>query len=105
MIATNYLDGDMPLADWQGLDEGDSLLLDVREPEEYAAGHVPGAVNFPLSSLRRRYQELPTERPIVAYCKVGQRAYYAVRFLAQRGYRVANLSGGYTTYEALRPSR
>jgi predicted protein tyrosine phosphatase/rhodanese-related sulfurtransferase len=52
---------------------------------------LPGAVRFPLSSLRRRYQELPTQRPIAAYGKVGQRAYYAVRFLAQRGYHVAKV--------------
>jgi NADPH-dependent 2,4-dienoyl-CoA reductase/sulfur reductase-like enzyme/rhodanese-related sulfurtransferase len=100
MIATNHLDGDMPLADWTDLDG--RLLLDVREPDEFAAGHVDGAVNLPLSQLRERYRELPSGRPVAAYCQVGQRGYYAVRFLRQHGCNAANLSGGYTTYRALR---
>ena len=102
MIATNYLDGDMPLAEWSALGADDHLLVDVREPGEFEAGHIPGAVNLPLSQLRRRYAELPADRSLVLCCTVGQRAYYATRFLAQHGYRVANLSGGYTTYVAMK---
>jgi rhodanese-related sulfurtransferase len=101
MIAENVLDGDMPLADWRRLGRGDAVVIDVREPEEYAAGHVPGARNVPLSRLRERYGELPREREVWLVCGVGQRAYYATRFLAQHGYRVRNLSGGFTTYRAL----
>jgi NADPH-dependent 2,4-dienoyl-CoA reductase/sulfur reductase-like enzyme/rhodanese-related sulfurtransferase len=101
MIATNHLDGDMPIADWRVVESGASLVIDVREPDEYAAGHVPGAVNAPLSTLRERWQELPRDRPIACCCGVGQRAYYAVRFLAQHGVPAANLTGGYTTYRAL----
>lgn len=77
-----------------------ALLLDVREPTEFAAGTIPGAVNIPLGDLRDRLGELPKDRPIVAFCKVGQRGYYAERILAQRGYDVCNLSGGYTTWLA-----
>jgi NADPH-dependent 2,4-dienoyl-CoA reductase/sulfur reductase-like enzyme/rhodanese-related sulfurtransferase len=102
MIATNHLDGDMPLADWAALGPDGPLVVDVREPGEFAAGHIPGAVNLPLSVLRRRHGELPRERALAVYCGVGQRAYYAVRFLAQHGYRAANLSGGWTTYCARR---
>jgi len=101
MIATNHLDGDMPLADWRVVENGESLIVDVRDADEYAAGHVPGAVNIPLSSLRERWRELPRDRPIACCCSVGQRAYYAVRFLAQQGLTVGNLSGGYQTYRAL----
>ncbi|OQY68134.1 MAG: CoA-disulfide reductase [Polyangiaceae bacterium UTPRO1] len=101
MIAANHLDGLMPLADWQALERIGAVLLDVRDAEEYASGHVEGAVHVPLSELRRRHGELPQERPIAVYCGVGQRAYYATRFLLQRGYRAANLSGGYATYRAL----
>jgi NADPH-dependent 2,4-dienoyl-CoA reductase/sulfur reductase-like enzyme/rhodanese-related sulfurtransferase len=101
MIAANHLVGDMPLADWQALETGEYLVLDVREPDEYAAGHVSGAINVPLAALRTRWRELPRDRPIACCCGVGQRAYYAVRFLAQHGVRAANLSGGYTTYQAL----
>jgi NADPH-dependent 2,4-dienoyl-CoA reductase/sulfur reductase-like enzyme/rhodanese-related sulfurtransferase len=102
MIAVNHLDGLMPLADWRDLGGAGALVVDVRDPDEYAAGHVPGAINVPLSQLRRRHDELPRDRPLALCCGVGQRAYYATRFLLQRGYRAANLSGGYATYQALR---
>jgi rhodanese-related sulfurtransferase len=102
MVAANHLDGLMPLADWQRLDGTDTVLVDVRNADEYAAGHLDGAIHIPLAELRRRYGELPRDRPLAVYCGVGQRAYYATRFLLQRGYRAANLSGGYTTYRALR---
>jgi rhodanese-related sulfurtransferase len=102
MIAANALAGDMPLADWNHIGDGVALLVDVRDPAEYAAGHLPSAINLPLGELRRRHGELPQDREIWLCCGVGQRAYYATRFLAQSGYRAANLSGGYTTYRALR---
>jgi NADPH-dependent 2,4-dienoyl-CoA reductase/sulfur reductase-like enzyme/rhodanese-related sulfurtransferase len=102
MIAQNVLSGDMPLADWRAVVTGDARVVDVREPGEFAAGHVPGATNLPLSQLRERYRELPADREVWLCCGVGQRAYYATRFLAQHGYRVRNLSGGYATYRALR---
>jgi len=101
MLAENVLNGDMPLADWLELDRTDALLLDVREPDEFAHGHLAKAVNLPLSQLRSRYAELPKDRDIWVCCAVGQRAYFATRFLAQHGYRPRHLSGGYTTYEAL----
>lgn len=102
MIAENALNGDMPLADWAQLGSTQALLVDVREPEEFAAGHIPGCVNLPLSQMRHRYAELPKDRELWVCCGVGQRAYYATRFLAQYGYRPRNLSGGYTTYQALK---
>jgi NADPH-dependent 2,4-dienoyl-CoA reductase/sulfur reductase-like enzyme/rhodanese-related sulfurtransferase len=104
MIAVNHLDGLMPLADWNALGTDGALLVDVREPHEYARGHIGGARNLPLSELRRRYRELPSDRPLVLYCGVGQRGYYATRFLTLNGYRAANLSGGYATFEALHGS-
>jgi rhodanese-related sulfurtransferase len=100
MLAENVLNGDMPVADWLALDRTDALLLDVRELDEFADGHIPNATNLPLSQMRERYVELPTNREIWTYCGVGQRAYFATRFLAQHGYRSRNLSGGYTTYQA-----
>jgi NADPH-dependent 2,4-dienoyl-CoA reductase/sulfur reductase-like enzyme/rhodanese-related sulfurtransferase len=102
MLAENVLNGDMPVADWQELDHTDALLLDVREPDEFAAGHIPHAINLPLSQMRDRYAELPANLDIWTYCGVGQRAYFATRFLEQHGYRSRNLSGGYTTYQAFK---
>jgi NADPH-dependent 2,4-dienoyl-CoA reductase/sulfur reductase-like enzyme/rhodanese-related sulfurtransferase len=102
MLAQNVLNGDMPVADWRAVGDTAALLLDVREPGEFADGHVPNALNIPLSQLRIRHAELPVDRKIWVYCGVGQRAYYAVRFLAQCGYRASNLSGGYATYLSAR---
>jgi rhodanese-related sulfurtransferase len=102
MLAENVLSGDMPLADWAALDRTPALVLDVRESLEFTAGHIPKAVNLPLSELRTRYRELPRDRDIWICCGVGQRAYYAIRFLTQHGYHARNFSGGYTTYKDLR---
>lgn len=105
MLAQNVLNGDMPVADWSALSTRDAtgeLLIDVREPDEFARGHIDGALNLPLSQMRQRYRELPAERGLLLYCGVGQRAYFATRFLRQHGYEARNLSGGYTTYLTLR---
>jgi NADPH-dependent 2,4-dienoyl-CoA reductase/sulfur reductase-like enzyme/rhodanese-related sulfurtransferase len=102
MMAENVLNGDMPVADWGALNDTDALLLDVREPHEFAAGHIPNSVSLPLSQLRKRYTELPKDRRIWISCGVGQRAYYAARFLTQHGYAAWTLSGGFATYSAFR---
>jgi len=105
MIAANVLRGDHPLAHWNELQTAENpFLLDVRSSDEFAAGHVGGAVNIPLDELRDRLDELPSDREVWTYCAVGQRAYYATRALVQRGVRVRNLSGGYQTYVARRDS-
>jgi len=77
------------------------LLIDVRTPTEYAAGHLPEAVNIPVDELRERLNDVPKDRPLVTYCQVGQRGYLAQRMLTQRGYAARNLSGGFKTYELL----
>ncbi len=105
MMAQNVLSGDMPLAEWERIGKADALVVDVRQPDEFEEGHVPGAVNIPLAEMRQRYGELPKDRELWLCCGVGQRAYYATRFLAQHGYRPRNLSGGYTTYKALKAAR
>lgn len=101
MIAANALRGDAPLARWDDPGDG-SLLLDVRDPSEFADGHAPGALHIPLNDLRDRLPELPENRPIRAYCRVGQRGYYATRLLRLHGRDARNLSGGFLTYEAMR---
>jgi NADPH-dependent 2,4-dienoyl-CoA reductase/sulfur reductase-like enzyme/peroxiredoxin family protein/rhodanese-related sulfurtransferase/TusA-related sulfurtransferase len=95
-IAANVLRGDVALAHADALDG--ALLLDVRNPEEFAAGAVSGAILIPLPELRSRHVELPKDRPIVAYCQVGMRGYVAARLLASLGYDVRNLAGGYRTW-------
>ena len=75
------------------------LLLDVRTPQEFSAGNLPGAVNIPVDELRSRMNELPHDRDIAAYCQVGQRGYLATCILRQAGFSVANIGGGYKTYK------
>lgn len=104
MIAANVLRGDASLASWQA-PAGEGFYLDVREPGEFARGHLPGAVNVPLGQLRERHAELPGGREILVNCGVGQRSYYAVRFLRQLGYDARNLSGGYQTWQAFQASK
>ena len=106
MIAVNYLRGDGPLQWWGAGQEAipsEMFLLDVRDPQEFEAGHVPGAALIPLDQLRGRLEELPRDRTIGVYCSAGQRGYYAARVLAQAGFEVCNFSGGWQTYEALQP--
>ncbi len=98
MVAANVLRGDVQLAPWHELDRTAALILDVRERDEYAAGHIDGAINLPLGELRQRLGELPRDREIWINCAVGQRSYYALRLLAQNGFNVRNLPGGYLTW-------
>ena len=102
MMAANALGGDMPLADWLEIGRTDAVLLDVREPDEFARGHLAGALNLPLSELRRRIGEVPRGKELWVYCAAGQRAYFAQRLLIQLGLDAKNLSGGFTTYTMMR---
>ena len=96
-VAENVLMGKSRLAYPYALPEG-ACLLDVREPAECERGTLPGALTIPLGQLRKRLDELPRDRPIVAYCAVGLRGYLAERILRQNGFDVRNLSGGFTTW-------
>jgi len=68
-------------------------LVDVREEYEFAEGHVPGAVNLPMSTIGSRLDELPDE-PFDVICKVGGRSGRVVEALAARGYDATNVDGG-----------
>ena len=106
MIASNFLRGDAPLRPWDTPEKRNAenlFLLDVREEQEFAAGHVKGATWIPLDELRSRLEELPRTRPIGVYCAAGQRGYYATRLLTQEGFTVWNYSGGWQTHQALQP--
>jgi rhodanese-related sulfurtransferase len=77
--------------------KGIVTVLDVRPPEEYASGHVPGAVNVPLKELARRLQELPQGQEIVAYCRGPHcvLAFEAVAQLREKGYQARRLEDGF----------
>ena len=88
----------MPLLDgWQAREallEG-AVALDVREPNEVAAGYIEGSVNIPLGSIEERLDQLPTDRPILAYCGHGERSATALSLLERSGFsRLLNLNGG-----------
>ena len=80
----------------------DLLVLDVRPVEEYAAGHVPGAISIPVAELKRRLKELPKNKEIVAYCRGTFCAFApeAVRYLLEKGYRTRLLDAGLPDWEA-----
>lgn len=86
----------------QRLKDGLVTVLDVRPPDEFAAGHLPRAVNIPLRELRRRLRDLPKSREIVAYCRGPYcvLAVEAVVLLRERGFRVWRLQDGFPEWRA-----
>ena len=81
------------------VDEG-AVLLDVREPDEWHAGHAPDAVHIPLAALAASLGQLDKDQPIVAVCRVGGRSERAASVLLQRGYDAVNLAGGLQAWKA-----
>jgi rhodanese-related sulfurtransferase/rubrerythrin len=75
-------------------------LLDVRQPAEYKAGHLPGAKLIPLPQLNDRLQEIDSEKPTIVYCAVGGRSRVAAQMLSGKDFsRVYNLKGGYKGWQ------
>lgn len=70
------------------------FILDVREPSEYAGGHIPGSRLMPLGTLGERLQDLPRDREIVVVCRSGARSASATQLLVQSGFRAVNMAGG-----------
>lgn len=89
-------------ADLAGRDPATAMLVDVRTAMEHANGHIEGSLNIPVDELRARINELDPAKEIWVYCQVGLRGYTASRILAQKGFRVRNLTGGYKTYQMSR---
>jgi rhodanese-related sulfurtransferase len=82
--------------------DGEVTVLDVRPPDEFALGHVPGAVNIPLRALKERLAEINPDREIVAYCR-GEYcvlSFEAVALLRARGFRVRRLEEGLPEWRA-----
>ncbi|HLW92928.1 MAG TPA: metalloregulator ArsR/SmtB family transcription factor [Roseiarcus sp.] len=77
-------------------------VLDVRPKDEYAAGHLPKAINIPLRELTRRLREVPKDREIVAYCRGPYcvLAFEAVALLRDRGFKIKRLEDGYPEWKA-----
>ena len=82
--------------------DGLVTVLDVRPEDEFALGHLPGAVNIPLADLERRLADLPPDQELIAYCRGPYcvLSFEAVAKLRRRGYRVRRLEDGYPEWKA-----
>jgi rhodanese-related sulfurtransferase len=79
----------------------ETVVVDVREPEEYKQGHVPGALNLPQAELASRLDELPHDRPLTMICRSGARSLRAAQFLRQVCFeQVINVQGGTLAWRA-----
>ncbi|MFC6715797.1 rhodanese-like domain-containing protein [Branchiibius cervicis] len=78
----------------------DAVILDVREQDEWDAGHAPNAVHIPLSELPSRIDELPEVDELPVVCRRGGRSAQAVAWLEQQGFDVVNVEGGMSAWES-----
>lgn len=91
-IHPGELDANQPIADgW--------VLLDVREPDEWASGHAPGAIHIPLGEVSERIAELDPDLQILVMCRSGARSERATQYLNHFGYEATNLDGGILAWQ------
>ena len=82
----------------------DLVLLDVREDDEWAAGHAPGALHIPLHQVPRRLAEIPADARVLVICRVGGRSAQAAAYLQAHGVEAVNVAGGMQAWQgAQRP--
>lgn len=85
----------VPAADWETwVGENDATVVDVREPNEWERGTLPGALLIPQGQIVHRIEEIPKERPVLCVCSTGGRSANVAAFLAYNAYEAANMSGG-----------
>ncbi len=87
-------DGELDLDTFAAQHAAGGFVLDVREDEEYAAGHVPGAHHVPMSEVPNRLDELPRDRPVLVICQSGSRSRNVVEFLTSQGIEALNVAEG-----------
>ena len=99
LVGLNILNGvfkQVPVTKVRELVENDAYIIDVREKDEYEAGHIINAVNIPLSELRQRVDEIPKDRPVYLHCRSSQRSYNAIMALQHMGFdNLYNISGSF----------
>ncbi|MFN3369120.1 MAG: rhodanese-like domain-containing protein [Thermus sp.] len=79
---------------YQAVDQG-AVVVDVRTPQEFAEGHVPGAINLPVEAVAQWADTLPKDKPVYLYCRSGNRSRQAAEYLKRKGYtNLYNLEGG-----------
>lgn len=99
LVGLNLLYGQFEqvrVSEVRALVESGAYIVDVREKNEFAFGHLKGAKNIPLSQLRERIEEIPRDVPVYLYCRSAQRSYYALCAIKGAGFRnIKNISGGF----------
>lgn len=85
--------------DFAKLDFSKVTLLDLREPDEVLAAGIEGAINVPFSQISKRLSDVPTDKPVYAFCRTGDWSEEVAEILAERGYEVYNLTGGFKAYK------
>lgn len=101
-VAENILHKRLIAAAWNSTNHftPNDVLIDVRNADEFAAGHIPNAINITVDELRNRLHEIPTNKNIYIYCQIGLRGYLAQRILVQNNFKqVKNLAGGYKLWK------
>ena len=103
-VSSNIFKGEVQIITSEDLQQcrlkGETIqLIDVRNKDEFNAGHIEGALHIPVDEIRERLSELNPEKLTVTYCQIGLRGYLAARILMQRGFKsVFNLTGGMLSY-------
>lgn len=99
LFGDSSLSAASPLEIQERLTGKDALfVLDVRQPQEFAGGHIKGAKLIPLHELGKRMKEIPQDKEILVVCRSGSRSSMAARQLAGAGFKVVNLRGGMTAW-------
>lgn len=79
----------------------DVVILDVREQDEWDAGHIPGALFIPMSEIQGRLSEVPTDKTVIVQCRSGNRSSQVTDFLQQQGFtNIRNMAGGLNEWQA-----
>ena len=88
-------------AEFQVLNQKEDItILDVREVAEFQAGHIEGALNAPLSTLDKEYEQLDSSKRYYVICQGGMRSERACQFLETKGFDVVNVEGGMNQWKA-----
>ncbi len=80
--------------------KNDAIIVDVRKPDRFCAGHIPMAINLPLERIEKKQVNFPKGRTLIVYCDTGGSSIQAARILSEMGYDVINCVGGLNNYNA-----
>lgn len=98
MAGPNPLETDIAQVN-EARNDGTTQIVDVREPEEWAGGHIPGAIHIPLGQLAQATRKLDASRPVVTVCRSGNRSLTAVKVLNNAGFGDAkSMAGGMSAW-------